>query len=101
MIEKLKTILTHLENLNNHVGGEIISTEELKEQHENLHDFEKLIESLDKLLEESKTVDYNNPDSIDNNLMNIHKLMTSFEWHFSEIDDLTVTLFKNYKDSLG
>ncbi|CAL1525582.1 hypothetical protein CNT_KDOLBLKC_03813 [Bacillus subtilis] len=101
MIEKLKTILTHLESLNNHVGGEIISKEELKEQHENLHDFKKLIESLDKLLEESKTVDYNNPDSIDKNLMNIHKLMTSFEWHFSEIDDLTVTLLKNYKDSLG
>ncbi|MCY8522359.1 hypothetical protein [Bacillus atrophaeus] len=101
IIEKLKKVLTHLENLNDLVGGEIISSEEIKEQHENLEDFAKLLQSLDNLLEESQTLDYKNPDSVDNNLMEIHRLMTSFEWHFSEIDDLNVKLFKTYKDSLS
>ncbi|MGG0052588.1 hypothetical protein [Bacillus atrophaeus] len=101
MIEKLKKVLTHLENLNDHVGGEIISSEEVKEQHENLEDFEKLLQSLNNLLEESQTLDYKNTDAVDNNLMEIHRIMTSFEWHFSEIDDLNVKLFKTYKDSLS
>ncbi|KYD00520.1 hypothetical protein [Bacillus atrophaeus] len=101
MIEKLKKVLTYLENLNDHVGGEIISSEEIKEQHENLEDFAKLLQSLDNLLEESQTLDYKNTDGVDNSLMEIHRIMTSFEWHFSEIDDLNVKLFKTYKDSLS
>ncbi|MCY7946885.1 hypothetical protein P8891_21280 [Bacillus atrophaeus] len=101
IIEKLKKVLTHLENLNDLVGGKIISSEEIKEQHENLEDLAKLLQSLDNLLEENQTLDYKNPDAVDNNLMEIHRLMTSFEWHFSEIDDLNVKLFKTYKDSLS
>ncbi|MCY8095935.1 hypothetical protein, partial [Bacillus atrophaeus] len=73
MIEKLKKVLTHLENLNDHVGSEIISSEEIKEQHENLEDFEKLLQSLNNLLEESQTLDYKNTDAVDNNLMEIHR----------------------------
>ncbi|MCG8398213.1 hypothetical protein LWS67_17060 [Bacillus atrophaeus] len=74
MIEKLKKVLTHLENLNDHVRGEIISSEEIKEQHEDVEDLAKLLQSLDILLEESQTLDYKNPDAVDNNLMEIHRL---------------------------
>lgn len=49
---------------------------------------------MDNLLKKSKRIDLNNVQDADQLLLEIHKRMTSLEWHISEISDLTIKLFK-------
>lgn len=49
---------------------------------------------MDKLLKKSKHTDPNNAQDVDKLLLEIHKIMTSLEWHISEISDLNIKLLK-------
>lgn len=54
---------------------------------------------MDKLLKKSKRIDLNNTQDVDKLLLEIHKMMTSPEWHISEISDLNIKLFKKNKET--
>lgn len=54
---------------------------------------------MDKLLKKSKRIDLNNVQDADQLLLEIHKTMTSLEWHISEISDLNINLFKKNKET--
>ncbi|SIT12305.1 hypothetical protein SAMN05421787_11863 [Virgibacillus pantothenticus] len=34
-------------------------------------------------------------------LFEIHRILTTFEWHFSEISDLNTKIIKEYKDKVN
>ena len=49
---------------------------------------------MDKLLKKSEHTNPNNVQDVDKLLLEIPKMMTSLEWHISEISDLNINLFK-------
>ncbi|RJS54671.1 hypothetical protein CJ481_01155 [Bacillus subtilis] len=94
MNNQLREIVNLLEKINSHGQTNILSVEEFEEQQDNLNDLSEIINDMDKLLKKSKRIDLNNVQDADQLLFEIHKTMTSLEWHISEISDLTIKLFK-------
>ncbi|ATO30004.1 hypothetical protein RA13_20000 [Bacillus atrophaeus] len=97
MFNQLKEIVNLLEKINNNGQTNILPVEEFKEQQDNLTDLSVLLADMDKLLKKSKHTDPNNAQDVDKLLLEIHKMMTSLEWHISEINDLNIKLFKKGK----
>ncbi|AUZ25496.1 hypothetical protein C1T28_14795 [Bacillus subtilis] len=94
MNNQLRETVNLLEKINSHGQTNILSVEEFEEQQDNLNDLSAIINDMDKLLKKSKRIDLNNVQDADQLLFEIHKTMTSLEWHISEISDLTIKLFK-------
>ncbi|MBU2659810.1 hypothetical protein [Bacillus cabrialesii] len=94
MNNQLREIVNLLEKINSHGQTNILSVEEFEEQQDNLNDLSAIINDMDKLLKKSKRIDLNNVQDADQLLFEIHKTMTSLEWHISEISELTIKLFK-------
>lgn len=94
MNNQLREIVNLLEKINSHGQTNILSVEEFEEQQDNLNDLSAIINDMDKLLKKSKRIDLNNVQDADQLLFEIHKTMTSLEWHISEISDLTIKLFQ-------
>lgn len=65
-----------------------------KNNKNNLNDLSVLLTDMDKLLKKSKHIDLNNVQDVDKLLFEIHKMMTSLEWHISEISDLNIKSLK-------
>ncbi|GED02969.1 hypothetical protein BAT02nite_26130 [Bacillus atrophaeus] len=94
MYNQLREIVNLLEKINNNGQTNILPVEEFKEQQDNLNDLSVLLTDMDKLLKKSKHIDLNNVQDVDKLLFEIHKMMTSLEWHISEISDLNIKLLK-------
>ncbi|MCY8502019.1 hypothetical protein MOD00_10730 [Bacillus inaquosorum] len=90
---QLREIVNLLEKINSHGQTNILSVE-FEEQQDNLNDLSTIINDMDNLLKKSKRIDLNNVQDADQLLLEIHKTMTSLEWHISEISDLNIKLFK-------
>ncbi|MEK3806092.1 hypothetical protein MHB63_05805 [Bacillus sp. FSL H8-0547] len=99
MDKKLEGILEILDKLNS--SSNIVKKEDLEEQYENLEDFKMLNNDLDSLLKNFGSVDTNNGDEVERMLFELHRIITTFEWHFSEISDLNTTILKVYKDKIN
>lgn len=65
-----------------------------KNNKNNLNDLSVLLTDMDKLLKKSKHIDLNNVQDVDRLLFEIHRMMTSLEWHISEISDLNIKWLK-------
>lgn len=98
MDKKLEGILDILDKLNSNIN--IVNKEDLDEQYENLEDFRILTRDLDTLLNNFSSVDKNDGDEVEKMLFELHRIITTFEWHFSEISDLNTTILKVYKDKI-
>jgi len=98
MDKKLEGILDILDKLNSSIN--IVNKEDLDEQCENLKDFRILTRDLDILLNNFSSVDKNDGDEIEKMLFELHRVITTFEWHFSEISDLNTKILKVYKDKI-
>ncbi|MET3656335.1 hypothetical protein [Sporosarcina psychrophila] len=98
MDKKLEGILNILDKLNSSIN--IVNKEDLGEQYENLEDFKILTRDLDFLLNNFSSVNKNDGDEVDKMLFELHRIITTFEWHFSEISDLNTTILKAYKDKI-
>ncbi|GIO22181.1 hypothetical protein J11TS1_07620 [Oceanobacillus sp. J11TS1] len=57
----------------------------------------RLTEDLRILLTNFKTVDKENGEEVEGILFEIHRIITTFEWHFSEISDLNIKILKGLK----
>ncbi|MER3126116.1 hypothetical protein ABQG68_11935 [Bacillus pumilus] len=99
MYKKLEGILNILGNLNTRTN--IVDKEDLDEQYENLEDFTMLTKDLDNILNNFDSLDKNNGDEIEKMLFELHRIITTFEWHFSEISDLNTTILKNYQTTIN
>lgn len=98
MDKKLEGILDILNKLNS--GINIVNEEDLDEQYENLADFRILTRELDILLNNFSSVNKNDGDEVEKMLFELHRIITTFEWHFSEISDLNTSILKVYKDKI-
>jgi oligoendopeptidase F len=99
MDKKLKGILDILDKLNSKIN--IVSKEDLNEQYENLEEFRELTSELDIILNNFDSLDQNDGDEIEKMLFELHRILTTFEWHFSEISDLNTKILKVYKDKIN
>lgn len=99
MYKKLEGILNILGNLNTRTN--IVDKEDLDEQYENLEDFTMLTKDLDNILNNFDSLDKNNGDEIEKMLFELHRIITTFEWHFSEISDLNTKILKNYQTTIN
>lgn len=98
MDKKLEGILDILGKLNSSIN--VVDKEELDEQYENLEDFSVLTRDLDIILNNFGSLDKNEGDEVEKMLFELHRILTTFEWHFSEISDLNTTILKDYKDKI-
>jgi DNA repair ATPase RecN len=99
MYQRLKKVLDLIQKLNS--ATDIISKADIKEQYDNLEDFKSLTNKFDDLLKNISKMSPDNGDEVEKVLFEIHKLLTTYEWHFSEISDLNTKLLKKYKDKLN
>lgn len=99
MDKKLEGILDILDKLNSSIN--IVNKEDLDEQYENLEDFRMLTRDLDIILNNFGSLDKNDGDEIEKMLFEFHRIITTFEWHFSEISDLNTKILKVYKDKIN
>ncbi|RRJ61889.1 hypothetical protein EHV15_02025 [Paenibacillus oralis] len=98
MEKRLREVLNILEKLNSNT--DIVTKEDIDEQHENMDDFGDLTDELDQLLSSFNTVNLNDGNKVEELLFEIHRIMTTFEWNFSEISELNRKLLKGYKDKI-
>ncbi|MEW4289616.1 hypothetical protein [Rossellomorea marisflavi] len=98
MDKKLEGILDILQVLNSNSNS--VKQEELKEQYDNLEDFRELSGELDRILSEWGVLDRSNPLEIEDLLFELHRILTTLEWHFSEVSELNATILKTYKDKM-
>ncbi|MFD2655652.1 hypothetical protein [Gracilibacillus thailandensis] len=100
---KMEGILNILDRLNSNIN--IVNKEDLDEQYENLEDFRDLIRDLirdlDILLNSFNSVNQNDGDEVERMLFELHRIITTFEWHFSEVSDLNTKILKEYKDKIN
>lgn len=99
MEKMLEGILDILDKLNSRV--KIVNKGDLDEQYENLEGFRVLTRDLDIILNNFSSLDNNDGDEIEKMLFELHRILTTFEWHFSEISDLNTTILKVYKDKIN
>src|SRR5699024_3400719 len=88
MDKELKEILNKLKMLNS--NNNIIKQEDFDEQYDNLEDFKILTDYLNSVLNNFELVNKNNGDEVNKVLAELHRIITTFEWHFSEISDLKI-----------
>mgnify|MGYP001382455754 FL=1 len=98
MVEKLAELLRVLENIHSNVN--VVTKEDLNEQYDNLKDFQALIKELEKVISDFKKVNPNDENKVEQYLLEFHRILTTFEWHFSEISDINTKILKNYKDRI-
>lgn len=99
MDSRLKEVLRILEKLNSKT--DIVTKDNIYEQRDNLEDFGILTSELDKLLNSFNAVTLDDVDKVEEMLFELHRIITTFEWHFSEISDLNTKILKVYKDKIN
>ncbi|ATW82038.1 hypothetical protein QQ991_16135 [Weizmannia coagulans] len=99
MVEKLAELLRVLENIHSNVN--VLTKEDFNEQYDNLKDFQALIKELEKVISDFKKVNPNDGNKVEQYLLEFHRILTTFEWHFSEINDINTKILKNYKDRIA
>jgi predicted nuclease with TOPRIM domain len=97
MKNRLENILDIIRELNTQTN--IVKKSELDEQYENLKDLEELTVELDDLVSQYKSSKAKNADEVESVLFEIHRILTTLEWHISEISDINTKLLKNYKNT--
>lgn len=98
MVEKLAELLRVLENIHSNVN--VLTKEDFNEQYDNLKDFQVLIKELEEVISDFKKVNPNDGNKVEQYLLEFHRILTTFEWHFSEISDINTKILKNYKDRI-
>ncbi|MDX8045185.1 hypothetical protein SH601_04215 [Gracilibacillus sp. S3-1-1] len=53
---------------------------------------------MDQILRRWESIDKDDGEEVDNILFEFHRILTAYEWHFSEISDLNIKVLKFYKD---
>ncbi|KYC60687.1 hypothetical protein [Heyndrickxia coagulans] len=98
MLEELVELLHILENVNSNV--DILTREDFNEQYVNLKDFQVLIKELEEVINDFEKVDPNDGNKVEQYLLEFHRILTTFEWHFSELSDINTKILKKYKDKI-
>ncbi|MDG5471411.1 hypothetical protein P6709_06605 [Jeotgalibacillus sp. ET6] len=78
----------------------ILNENEFIEQ-QNLDDFKKLTKDLDQVLINFGSLDAYDGNEIEKMLFEIHRIITTLEWHFSEINTLNISILKDYKNKIS
>lgn len=99
MEKKMHAILDVLKELNSKT--DIVIQEEIDEQSDNIEDFKVLSNQLDGIVSDSKRINFNNGEEVEEVLAEFHRILTTFEWHFSEMSDLNMKIYKEYKDKIS
>ena len=94
IIAYFSKILEYLEGVLKESRLENKFAEKLDEQKENLDDFRVLINKFQKDMLTLDTYEAIDSDETLNKLMKIHKFITDFEWHISEISELKDEVIK-------
>ena len=94
IISYFSKILEYFEGVLKENQLESSFAEKLAEQKENLDDFRVLINKFQKDMSKLDTYEAIDNDETLNKLMEIHKFITDFEWHISEISELKDEVIK-------
>ncbi|WP_113671903.1 hypothetical protein [Vallitalea guaymasensis] len=97
----MKDLISYFSETFNYLEGIIIENQldknfenKLNEQKENLEDFRNLINQYEKDMLDFNSFESIGSDETLDKLMKIHKFITDFEWHISEISELKDEVIK-------
>ena len=93
--EKLLELLYLLKNINSE--NSLIPNEDIEEQYLNLIDFKDVITDFETVLGLMKEKDFKNLTELETNLFEVHRVITTLEWHLSEISELNMKIIKRIK----
>lgn len=93
--EKLLALLHLLKNINSE--NNLISNEDIEEQYQNLIDFKDVITDFETVLDLMKEKDLKNLTELETDLFEVHRVITTLEWHLSEISELNMKIIKRIK----
>lgn len=93
--EKLLALLHLLKNINSE--NNLISNEDIEEQYQNLFDFKDVITDFETVLDLMKEKDLKNLTELETDLFEVHRVITTLEWHLSEISELNMKIIKRIK----
>lgn len=92
---KLLALLHLLKNINSE--NNLISNEDIEEQYQNLIDFKDVITDFETVLDLMKEKDLKNLTELETDLFEVHRVITTLEWHLSEISELNMKIIKRIK----
>lgn len=93
--EKLLALLHLLKNINSE--NNLISNGDIEEQYQNLIDFKDVITDFETVLDLMKEKDLKNLTELETDLFEVHRVITTLEWHLSEISELNMKIIKRIK----
>lgn len=92
---KLLALLHLLKNINSE--NNLISNGDIEEQYQNLIDFKDVITDFETVLDLMKEKDLKNLTELETDLFEVHRVITTLEWHLSEISELNMKIIKRIK----
>lgn len=101
ILDNFKRVLKSLQKINSNCQNPIVLASEFDEQFENLEDLEKLFKDFSKVLDGFKSLDVNRLEEVDKYFAEVHRILTTFEWHVSEVSDVNTKIFKEYSNRIS
>ena len=92
---KLLALLHLLKNINSE--NNLISNGDIEEQYQNLIDYKDVITDFETVLDLMKEKDLKNLTELETDLFEVHRVITTLEWHLSEISELNMKIIKRIK----
>ena len=95
MENQLIRIINILQKLNP-LCQNVIARDEIEECIENIGDFRILMKELDELLERLENRNEFDRDEIEKDLFELHRILATLEWHFSEVGEINEKILKHF-----
>jgi hypothetical protein len=93
--DTLIAFLKTLENINS--KHSLVSKDDVMEQYQNVMDLKDVIADFEIVLGSLKNNDLKNLSELEMDLFEVHRLLTTMEWHFSELSELNKKIIKSIK----
>ncbi|MBN2908780.1 hypothetical protein JQC72_04490 [Polycladomyces sp. WAk] len=91
--DEMSIVLNALSLLNRKSKKEILTQEEIKEQEENLLDFEKKMKKIEEVINQLRSADSRDVQSVTDLLHELHFLFEEYLWQIDEIHTLVKKMF--------
>jgi len=94
----MRIVLDALTKLNRKSKNEILTQEEIKEQEENLLEFEEKMKKIEEVINQLRLTDSRDVESVIDLLLQLHFLFVDYIWQIDEIHTLVKKMIGNYRD---
>lgn len=100
MVDELRKVLELMKEANERCGNTIVSSDEFKEEEENLRDFSGIPAEITSLLIEMQSIPVADVDAFMSNMHRLHLKLSDSKWHIEQVHELVKKVLTSYRDSV-